>query len=61
MPNPAPALTHLPLIVLTLRTNTAARIMLKKGMNSVGALDIGADSLIGNLAAPARTRRRAIT
>jgi multidrug transporter EmrE-like cation transporter len=46
MPNPVPALTFLPLILFTVFTNAAAQIMLKKGMNSVGALDIGADGLI---------------
>ena len=49
MPNPAPALTYLPLILFTVLTNAAAQIMLKKGMNSVGALDIGSDGLIGTV------------
>jgi multidrug transporter EmrE-like cation transporter len=49
MPNPVPALTYLPLILFTVLTNAAAQIMLKKGMNSVGALDIGSDGLIGTV------------
>jgi len=49
MPNPVPALTYLPLILFTVLTNAAAQIMLKKGMNSVGALDIGNDGLIGTV------------
>lgn len=49
MPNPVPALTYLPLILFTVFTNAAAQIMLKKGMNSVGALDIGSDGLIGTV------------
>ncbi len=49
MPNPVPALTYLPLILFTVLTNAAAQIMLKKGMNSVGALDIGSDGLIGTI------------
>jgi len=52
MPNPVPALTHLPLILFTVLTNAAGQIMLRKGMNSGGALDIGADRLIGDLNAP---------
>ncbi|MFY8038255.1 MAG: transporter [Bosea sp. (in: a-proteobacteria)] len=49
MPNPVPALTYLPLILFTVLTNAAAQIMLKKGMNSVGALDIGSDGLISTV------------
>ncbi len=49
MPNPVPALTYLPLILFTVLTNAAAQIMLKKGMNSVGALDIGSDGVIGTV------------
>lgn len=49
MPNPVPALTYLPLILFTVFTNAAAQIMLKKGMNSVGALDIGSDGMIGTV------------
>ncbi len=49
MPNPVPALTYLPLILFTVLTNAAAQIMLKKGMNSVGALDISSDGLIGTV------------
>lgn len=52
MSNPVPALPHLPLILFTVLTNAAGQIMLRKGMNSGGALDIGADRLIGDLNAP---------
>ena len=61
MPNPVPALTYLPLILFTVLTNAAAQIMLKKGMSSVGALDIGATARSAISPRLARTRRRAIT
>jgi multidrug transporter EmrE-like cation transporter len=40
------AAIYLPLILFTVLTNAAAQIMLKKGMMSVGALDIGTDGLV---------------
>ncbi len=42
----SPALAFLPAILFTVLTNAAAQIMLKRGMMSVGALDIGADGLV---------------
>lgn len=42
-------LSFLPLILFTVLTNAAAQIMLKKGMMSVGALDIAADGLISTV------------
>jgi multidrug transporter EmrE-like cation transporter len=46
MPAASPAVAFLPLILFTVLTNAAAQIMLKKGMTSVGVLDIAADGLI---------------
>jgi multidrug transporter EmrE-like cation transporter len=46
MPSASPAIAFLPLILFTVLTNAAAQIMLKKGMNSVAPLDIGADGLV---------------
>lgn len=45
-PMTSPALAFLPAILFTVLTNAAAQIMLKRGMMSVGALDIGADGLV---------------
>ena len=49
MPNPASAISFLPLILFTVLTNAAAQIMLKKGMMGVGNLDIAADGLFGTI------------
>ncbi len=45
----ASSISFLPLILFTVLTNAAAQIMLKKGMTSLGPLDIGADGLIGTV------------
>ncbi len=43
---PTAAIAFLPAILFTVLTNAAAQIMLKKGMLTVGALDVAADGLI---------------
>jgi multidrug transporter EmrE-like cation transporter len=41
--------TYLPLILFTVLTNAAAQILLKRGMTSVGALDVAGNGLISTL------------
>jgi multidrug transporter EmrE-like cation transporter len=45
----ASPLVFLPLILFTVFTNAAAQIMLKKGMTSIGPLDVGANGLISTV------------
>jgi multidrug transporter EmrE-like cation transporter len=45
----ASPLVFLPLILFTVFTNAAAQIMLKKGVTSIGPLDVGANGLIGTV------------
>jgi multidrug transporter EmrE-like cation transporter len=46
MTTAASNIAFLPLILFTVLTNAAAQIMLKKGMTSVGPLDVAGDGLI---------------
>lgn len=42
-------ITYIPLILFTVLTNAMAQIMLKKGMLSVGALDLSASQIVGTV------------